>query len=499
MVGLSTLIVVAAIACSSSGPDKVDPTATNADLQPTATQIQSTATATDVRPTATATGIRPTITAAPVEPTLSADDILVQLLGGETTVFLSQGDAFVLPAPNLADSDISSLRIGEALFLENWTPKTGLGPLLNARACSSCHVNNGRAQPPLNPGKPADGLLMRLSVPGSAGPVNDPNYGGQFQDDSISDVEPEGVIQINHLKITGQFADGTPYTLLKPVYALEDLAYGPLHPEIMMSPRVAPAMIGMGLLEAIPDEVLLAMTDPDDADGDGISGRVNMVPNRRTGQIDIGRFGWKAGQPEAVQQAAAAFNGDLGITSSLYPVEECTDPQTDCHNLADIGKTTDLAGNRVLDITLFTQTLAVPAMRNIDDPQVRSGAELFLSSGCSSCHTPRQETGEHDVSAVSNQTIFPYTDLLLHDMGEDLADNRPEFAANGTEWRTAPLWGIGLVETVNGHTRFMHDGRARNLTEAILWHGGEGEESRDVFKSLSSEEREALIAFLNAL
>lgn len=419
--------------------------------------------------------------------------------------------AFEIPALNLSNLQNITFWEGDAFFTREWVAAPGeneqpdgLGPLYNAVTCASCHVRDGKGRPPESDEDGARGLLIRLSIPQESekerlmGPLADPLYAGQIQDRAISGVQPEGRIKIAQVEIPGEFADGTQYTILKPVYSVEDLAYGPLHSDVMMSPRVAPAMLGLGLLEAIPDEVLLAQADPDDADGDGISGRVNRVHDIRSGELVIGRFGWKAGQPTVEQQVASAFFGDLGITSSLFPNENCTQVQAACQ-AAPSGGSPEISDEDLERLVLYSQSLAVTAMRDIFDPRVREGAELFVSSGCSACHTPSYVTGEHEIDAFENQLIFPYTDLLLHDMGPDLADNRPEFSANGQEWRTPPLWGIGLIETVNGHTRYLHDGRARNLTEAILWHGGEAGESAEVFKALSVEQRENLIRFLRAL
>jgi CxxC motif-containing protein (DUF1111 family) len=255
----------------------------------------------------------------------------------------------------------------------------------------------------------------------------------------------------------------------------------------------------MGLLEAIPGEQLMALADPDDGDGDGISGRANLVWDLRDGKLDLGRFGWKANQPSVEQQVAAAFLGDIGITSSLFPNENCPPAQADCGHAFNGGKP-EIPDSRLEKVTIYTQTLAVPAMRNTEDKEVKQGARLFVQSQCSVCHTPQHETGDnHPLEPLRGQIIYPYTDLLLHDMGEGLADNRPDGLASGTEWRTPPLWGIGLVETVNGHTMFLHDGRARNLEEAILWHDGEAKESRKNFMGLTLEERNALIKFLGSL
>ena len=267
----------------------------------------------------------------------------------------------------------------------------------------------------------------------------------------------------------------------------------------MMSPRIAPATVGMGLLEAIPEKSILALADPEDTDGDGISGRPNMVWDAVQGRHVLGRFGWKAGKPTVEQQSAGAFHGDIGITSRYFPDENCPPAQSACLE-APKGGSPEVPDERLAKVAFYVQTLAVPAMRNMDDPEVREGAQLFMKAGCGACHTPRHETSEDfPVRPLRGQVIYPYTDLLLHDMGEGLADNRPDGEASGREWRTPPLWGIGLVETVNGHTMFLHDGRARNIEEAVFWHDGEARQSRDHYVGLSSEERDSVIRFLRSL
>ena len=379
--------------------------------------------------------------------------------------------------------------------------RDGLGPVFNAQSCSSCHTLDGRAKPPDGPDDPERGLLLRLTTPGQdtqGRQLPDPVYGGQLQDRASLLISPEGNIVVRYHEITGTFEDGEPYTLRAPNYQVGGLEYGPLHPDVMLSPRIAPAIVGMGLLEAIPEPAILSYTDPDDADGDGISGRPNMVWDIRRGEPALGRFGWKANQPTVEQQAAGAFQGDMGITSSLFPQESCTETQLDCADTLN-GGSPEIPDERLAKVVFYTQTLAVPAMRNVDDPQVTRGAQLFTQAGCQMCHTSSHTTGGHAANAVAHQTIYPYTDLLLHDMGEGLADGAADFEASGREWRTPPLWGIGLVETVNGHTMFLHDGRARNLAEAILWHDGEATESRDAFRSFTKEDREALIRFLESL
>ena len=309
----------------------------------------------------------------------------------------------------------------------------------------------------------------------------------------------EGRIVIDYVEMPGVYPDGTPFSLRQPVYRIEGLAFGALHPDVMISPRVAPATIGMGLLEAIPETNILALSDPDDANSDGVSGRSNYVQDIKTGQLALGRFGWKANQPTVEQQAASAFLGDIGITSSYFPNENCPTGQEACRQAPD-GGTPEVPDERLEKVTIYIQTVAVPAMRDVDDEQVQQGARLFVRTQCAACHTPRHKTADtHPLEPLRNQVIFPYTDLLLHDMGDGLADHRPDGQASGTEWRTPPLWGIGLVETVNGHTMFLHDGRARGLEEAILWHGGEAEESRQQFMALTEDERNALIRFLGSI
>jgi CxxC motif-containing protein (DUF1111 family) len=282
------------------------------------------------------------------------------------------------------------------------------------------------------------------------------------------------------------------------VYEFVDLGYGPLDAEIMVSPRTAPFVFGLGLLAALDESTVLSRADPDDADGDGISGRPNRVADVVTGGTSLGRFGWKANVPTVEQQNAGAFHGDIGITSALFPDENCPPEQAACR-AALSGGVPELDAAKLQRVTFYTRTLAVPARRDVGQPQTAEGEELFETLGCSSCHLPELRTGESDVAALSSQVIHPYTDLLLHDMGPGLADGRPDGEASGSEWRTPPLWGIGLVETVNGHTRFLHDGRARNLSEAILWHGGEAQASAEAFRALPARARDSLIAFLESL
>ncbi len=437
-----------------------------------------------------------------------------------TTTAVITADAFSQPLPGLSAAQQRTFAQGARLFDQVWgaaaavgTTEGGLGPTFLTASCAACHGNNGRARPPLSPDDATPGLLLRLSrasapgdgrpggpdVPdGVAVPVPDPTYGTQLQDHAVAGVAPEGRLVVTYVAVSGAFPDGEPYTLLQPTYAIADPAFGPLPADVMRSPRLAPAVVGVGLLAAIPETAILAHADPDDTNRDGISGRPNRVWDTRRQAFVLGRFGWKANQPTLEQQIAAAFWHDLGLTSSLFPEQNCPAPQAACRAAPD-GGLPEVRDAQLDAVMCSTQALAVPAARAEADPAVRLGAELFFANGCAACHVPEFRTGPGAIPALSDQRIRPYTDLLLHDLGDALADGRPDFAATGREWRTPPLWGIGLVETVNGHTRFLHDGRARSLQEAILWHGGEGAAARDAFMALSQEERAALIRFLESL
>ena len=446
--------------------------------------------------------------------------------GGATTVFKPLNrDVFSHPSANMPFDRQLDFRVGNGVFKKVWvsspsstTSSDGLGPLFNARACQRCHLKDGRGRPPA-PGERAESMFLRLSVPrpdaeGSAprdgyprAGVPEPTYGEQLQNFSVRGVPAEGEMTIAYRERRLALADGETASLRVPAYGVTGLRYGPLHPRAMLSPRVTPPIIGMGLLEAVPEEDILAGADPDDADGDGISGRPNRVWSDEHRKSMLGRFGWKAGQPTVVQQAAGAFRGDIGISTPLYPDPhgDCTEAQRACRNAPHGGASDPRHGAeataKMFDFLVFySRNLAVPARRNLDHAQVLRGKRLFYESNCIGCHRPKFVTRRDSIGKEQSfQLIWPYTDLLLHDMGEGLADGRPEGAAGGREWRTPPLWGIGLTETVNGHTLFLHDGRARNLLEAILWHGGEAEASRQRVAAMTRAERAALLAFLNPL
>ncbi|MDX5444830.1 MAG: thiol oxidoreductase [Zoogloeaceae bacterium] len=430
---------------------------------------------------------------------------------------------FSHPSGNMSFERQLDFRVGDGVFRKLWVSapsstlsSDGLGPLFNARSCQSCHLKDGRGAPPQGD-EAAVSMFLRLSIPPQTDAdrealtsrrrsvIPEPTYGGQLQNFSIQGVPAEGRMDIRYDEIPVTLADGEVVHLRKPAYSIADLNYGPLHPQVMLSPRVASPMIGMGLLEAIPEAAILANADPDDANGDGISGRPNFVRSDELGRVALGRFGWKAGKATVADQTAHAFAGDLGISTPLVRASwgDCTEAQTLCRE-APHGEDADEgveATRQMFDLTVFySRNLAVPARRDVDAPQVLAGKKLFYDSGCVSCHRPKFVTRRDSAEPEQSfQLIWPYTDLLLHDMGEGLADHRPEGDANGREWRTAPLWGLGLTETVSGHTFLLHDGRARNVLEAILWHGGEAQAARDRVVAMRRAEREALLVFLNSL
>lgn len=440
---------------------------------------------------------------------LSPNELLQPNSGGAMTVNESSRHAFSRPATNLTVAQRGEFFIGNAFFNSPWVvapasagARDGLGPLFNARSCDQCHNNDGRGVPPLKEGEQPVSLVIQFATPTPGDnnePQADPNYGVNFNPFGIGGVAAEGKLRIQHREIAGTHGDGTPYTLLAPEYSFEELAYGELDADTKLSPRVAPAVFGSGLLEAIPEAQIMERNDPDDVNKDGISGRPNHVWDPLVSRAVLGRFGWKLNQPDIAHQTAAAFSSEIGMTSSFRPQQICTSVQTAC-KAAPGGGEPEISDEIFEHMVRYQRMLAVPVRRNLDSPEVRRGAKLFIDSGCESCHRATFKTGNiKDQPWLSNQTIHPFTDMLLHDMGEGLADGRADFAASGSEWRTTPLWGIGLQKTVNGHTRLLHDGRARDVSEAILWHGGEGERAKEAFRNLSKQDREALLRFIDSL
>jgi CxxC motif-containing protein (DUF1111 family) len=423
--------------------------------------------------------------------------------GGILTTFDLGENAFGHSAPHLTFEEENSFVIGNSFFRSNWTTapasaslRDGLGPIFNASSCGACHPKDGRSAPPLTFGEPLNGLLFRLS--GTNG-MNEATYGEQLQDKAILGKKAEAKVGVNYTDVVGNYQDGNSYSLRKPDYVFSDWGYGVIESGFLFSPRVGNQLAGVGLLEAIGEASILANADVKDGNGDGISGKANYVFDEVSKTIMLGRFGWKSNQPNLLQQTAGAFSGDIGITSTVFMKDHVTESQTALHDVINGGEP-EISDKNLNDVVFYLQTLSVPARRDFKDPLVLKGKLLFNQLACASCHIPEFKTGTtHPVSALREQTIRPYTDLLLHDMGDELADNRPDFEANGNEWRTPPLWGLGMIKTVNGHTFLLHDGRARNIEEAILWHGGEAKESKKIFTRLSKVDRNNLLKFLESL
>ena len=427
--------------------------------------------------------------------------------GDATTLLLLGSNSFSLPAPNLSSERRAPFFTGNAFFSQPWvtapastTARDGLGPTFHGRACSSCHFRDGRGEPPESGEILIEGTvgLGVLQPDGSA--VPDPSYGGQLQPFGVPEVPGEATpILVWEEVETGAFPDGETWSLRAPTLVLEDPAFGPFAENLGTSIRMAPHVVGLGLLEAIPAETREAWADPGDADGDGSSGRLQRAIDLETGLPAIGRFGWKASQPTVAQQRAAAFSGDMGLTRRFFPDETCPPGQDACASLPTGGSPE--VENDIMDkVAFYGSTLAVPGRRNVADPVVLHGRELMRELGCTGCHQDQVTTGTlTGFPELSNQAIRPYTDLLLHDMGEGLADGLPDGEASPREWRTPPLWGVGLFDDVSGHTFLLHDGRARGFVEAILWHGGEAEEARDAFVLLPKADRDALVTFLESL
>jgi CxxC motif-containing protein (DUF1111 family) len=442
-----------------------------------------------------------------------------ELTGGATTVYADGRNAFSFSAANLSDEERTRFAIGNSFFRRNWVEapastraRDGLGPHFIARSCGGCHVQDGRGAPPERRARPEQpvALLMRLSVPGVPDPQigvrPEPVYGDQFNNAAVQGVRPEGRVTLRWRPVRGRFADGTAYTLQQPFYGFADLAYGPLAEGVMVSPRIAPQLIGSGLIEAIPEAEVLRNAADQAALPGPIKGQPNRVFDAFAGREMLGRFGWKANVATLAHQTAGAFRGDIGITSTHFAQEGCTRTQTDCvaSPRGAQGQATEIDDRTLADVVFYQATLAPPARRRPADPRVLQGQRLFAQAQCAACHRPSYVTGEGPFPemtspALSGQRIWPYTDLLLHDMGPGLADSRPDFRAGGSQWRTPPLWGIGLIRDVNGHTRLLHDGRANGVMEAILWHGGEAEPAKRQVLKMTRAERDALVRFLESL
>lgn len=493
----------------------------------------------------------------------------VVMLGGDTSdpSASNSSHGFSAPAANLEAAELDLHMEGDANFEVSFVAapsatqpeRDGLGPVFNNTSCNSCHQRDGRGTPPAYTETftalgANESLFLRISVEDDTTPVCEsqadpayangwcapqavPGFGDQLFHRGVAALRPAGDgsptyrgladVYYRYTEETVTYADGTTVTLRRPVFEIASPYDAPdetsqtasptsalLQPQVHYGARIGQPVFGLGLLEAIPEADILALADPDDSDGDGISGRPNFVYDRvkdlagDPDPVSLGRFGWKANTPSVEVQSLGALVGDIGITNPLFPQESIAGTPLHDAYLADTGGTdsgVDPDGSPEApdgfaeSVVFYARTLHVPTRRNVEDPQVLNGARLFSSAGCVACHHPSFTTGDHVIPALAHQVIYPFSDMLLHDMGEGLADGRRDFLADGREWKTRPLWGIGLTKTVNPAAGFLHDGRARSLEEAILWHGGEAEAARERFRTLSADDRAALIAFLSSL
>ncbi|MEG0860737.1 MAG: di-heme oxidoredictase family protein [Pseudomonas sp.] len=415
-------------------------------------------------------------------------------------------EAFTEPLAGLNEAQLETFFRGRGLFRQAWViapsrdeAVDGLGPLYNRITCIACHPKNGRGQAPLNEQAPMRSMLVRLSLPGRdvhGGPKAHPAYGDQLNEQGIPGVRGEGQARMLWREEQVTLGSGETVSLRRAQLKFSDLAYGPLG-DIQTSARVGTTVYGLGLLDAVSATTLQRMAA--ERKPDGVRGRVNRVWSVERQRLEIGRFGLKANQPDLNQQIASALHGDMGLTSRLYRQENCAPQQSACKQAVNGGQP-EVDAMQLGELHFYLSHLAPPPRRDRDNAEVLRGQQLFTEAGCSLCHRPNLTTAEHpDYTMLSRRKIEPYTDLLLHDMGEGLADGREDYLASGREWRTPPLWGIGLTEQINSGAGYLHDGRARTLTEAVLWHGGEAALARQRFAALPAADRAALMDFLRSL
>ena len=429
------------------------------------------------------------------------------LSGGAFTVADDSDLAYSHPGPNLDATQVELFANGRQEFHQRWVVipsvggKWGRGPTSNANLCTDCHANNGRGHAPDSPLEPLLSMVVRLSLPGEGehgGPRPHPNYGDQLQTEGeLGKVPPEGSAFIAWRDHEEKLGDGTTVLLRAPQLIIGNLNFGALGPDILMSPRIAPPVFGSGLLDAVGESEVLDLARRQKELG--FNGRPNIVWDAEKQAPAMGRFGWKASQPTLKQQDASAFLNDMGVTTRMFMNDNCPAIQVACAK-RPLGMIPEQQDRPFGELLFYTRALAVPARRNLDDATVQRGEKFFASAQCNVCHAPEMKTGDYPAfPALGGQVIHAYTDLLLHDMGDGLADGRPDFLAGPRDWRTPPLWGLGLSKKVNGNASLLHDGRARSQTEAILWHGGEAERAREAFRAMTATDRDALLAFLDSL
>jgi CxxC motif-containing protein (DUF1111 family) len=414
--------------------------------------------------------------------------------------------AIAKPAYNLSNDETDIFYLGRSVFKTPWitapsitTARDGLGPLFSANTCRNCHPNNGAGVAIDKNGNMSRSLLLRLShkesnnseVLRTNGFEPDSTYGAQFSSSGSRIVKPEGQSVVNYTSIKGKYPDGTNYELRNPTYSIKHLGYGDLDKETILAPRIGSALIGLGLLERIAEKDILAHEDINDSNHDGISGKANYAFDPESNTTRLGRFTWKASATSVKHQSAAAAHNDMGLSNPLFPFHNCTKKQVACLKEAALAEDDiDLVGFRLDALTFYVSNLTIPSPREVKKNE--EGKKLFQTLNCVACHVPSYITSD-------GIKIQPYSDLLVHDMGEALADGRSEFLANGSEWRTAPMWGIGLYKQISGEANYLHDGRARSIEEAILWHGGEAQKSKDDFMALDKKSRQKVLNFLHSI
>jgi CxxC motif-containing protein (DUF1111 family) len=440
------------------------------------------------------------------------------LSAGVFTIARSDRDAYSQPAAVLDTRRRQMFMAGRNVFNRQWAAIVslngdwGLGPTFVADRCAACHVNAGRGSPPLDRDEQLLSMLVRISVAGEGAngePLPHPHYGAQLQNRSLDGanvdlaygpraVPPEADIRLDWEARETTLADGTRVALRKPLLRIESPRFGPLGDAALLSLRLAQPVFGLGLLDAVPDADLLAIAQRQRAQG--FNGRPNVVWDAVARRPAIGRYGWKASQASLREQVALAAIEDMGVASNLFPDQNCPPVQAACREQLP-GNVPEIIDHELEALEIWLRGLAVPARRNVDSEMFRRGERLFADARCDVCHVPELRTAQAfpALPALANQTLRAYTDLLLHDMGEELADGRPEYRAGPRDWRTPPLWGLGLSGAVSGSTALLHDGRARSVTEAILWHGGEAQASREFFRGLPAPDRDALVTFVESI
>ncbi len=441
-----------------------------------------------------------------------------RLSAGDFTLDRADEHAYSEPAAALTSRQRQEFMVGRNIFNRQWASVVslngdwGLGPTFIADRCSVCHVHVGRGAPPASSSEQLLSMLVRVSLPGAdehGGPKPHPNYGDQFQNRSLDGrnvdvayagepVPAEASLYLDWEEHDVAYADGEIVTLRKPKLRIEKLNFGPLSDAVMLSLRIAPPIFGLGLLEAVPESTILNIARAQQAKG--YNGRPNYVWDEATHQMAFGRYGWKSNVASLTHQVAAAAIGDMGLASRWFPDQNCPRVQETCGRQLP-GNVPEIGGFEIDSLVLWLRGLAVPARRTIDEAEFRRGEALFNAAHCAVCHVPELKTASAfaPLPQLANQTLHAYTDLLLHDMGEELADGRPDFKAGPRDWRTQSLWGLGLSHRVSAGEALLHDGRARSVSEAILWHGGEAETARELFRQMSDAERQSLVRFVEAI